>query len=80
MKQLHEVDLRLLRVFDAVVRCGGLSAAQAELNVGQSTISMQIGQLEVRLGAKLCERGRGGFRLTDQGRAIHDASLRRVHV
>lgn len=76
MKQLHEVDLRLLRVFDAVVRCGGLSAAQAELNVGQSTISMQINQLEVRLGARLCERGRGGFRLTDQGRAIHDASQR----
>ncbi|PKO81130.1 MAG: LysR family transcriptional regulator, partial [Betaproteobacteria bacterium HGW-Betaproteobacteria-13] len=50
MKQLHDVDLRLLRVFDVVVRCGGLSAAQAELNVGQSTISMQLAQLEVRLG------------------------------
>lgn len=76
MKQIQDVDLRLLRVFDAVVRCGGLSAAQAELNVGQSTISMQISQLEVRLGAKLCERGRSGFRLTDQGRAINDASQR----
>lgn len=76
MRQLHDVDLRLLRVFDAVVRCGGLSAAQAELNVGQSTISMQVGQLEVRLGARLCERGRGGFRLTEQGRAIHEAAQR----
>ncbi len=76
MKQLHDVDLRLLRVFDVVVRCGGLSAAQAELNVGQSTISMQLAQLEVRLGARLCERGRGGFRLTEEGRAIHEASQR----
>lgn len=76
MRQLHDVDLRLLRVFDAVVRCGGLSAAQAELNVGQSTISMQVGQLEVRLGARLCERGRGGFRLTEQGHAIHEATQR----
>ena len=38
MIQVHDVDLRLLRVFDAVVRSGGFSAAQAELNVGQSTI------------------------------------------
>lgn len=76
MIQLHNVDLKLLRVFEAVVRCGGLSAAQAELNVGQSTISTQIGQLEVRLGVRLCERGRGGFRLTEQGRAAHEATQR----
>ena len=76
MIQLHDVDLKLLKVFDAVVRCGGLSAAQAELNVGQSTISMQIGQLEVRLGVRLCQRGRAGFLLTEQGRAIHEATQR----
>lgn len=76
MIQVHDVDLRLLRVFDAVVRSGGFSAAQAELNVGQSTISTQIGQLEVRLGVRLCERGRAGFRLTEQGRAAHEAAQR----
>lgn len=76
INQVHDVDLKLLRVFEAVVRCGGFSAAQAELNVGQSTISAQIGQLEVRLGARLCERGRGGFRLTEQGAAAHAAAQR----
>jgi LysR family transcriptional regulator, transcriptional activator for bauABCD operon len=76
MKQVHDVDLKLLRVFDAVVRCGGFSAAQAMLNVGQSTISAQIGSLEVRLGVRLCERGRGGFRLTEQGTAAHAAAQR----
>jgi LysR family transcriptional regulator, transcriptional activator for bauABCD operon len=76
MIQVHDVDLRLLRVFDAVVRCGGFSAAQAELNVGQSTISTQIGQLEVRLGVRLCERGRAGFHLNEQGRAAHEATQR----
>jgi len=76
MIQVHDVDLRLLRVFDAVVRNGGFSAAQAELNVGQSTISTQIGQLEVRLGVRLCERGRAGFRLTEQGQAAHEAAQR----
>jgi DNA-binding transcriptional LysR family regulator len=76
MRQVHDVDLKLLRVFDAVVRCGGFSAAQAMLNVGQSTISAQIGSLEVRLGVRLCERGRGGFRLTEQGAAAHAATQR----
>ena len=76
MRQVHDVDLKLLRVFDAVVRAGGFSAAQSMLNVGQSTISAQIGHLEVRLGVRLCERGRGGFRLTEQGAAAHSAIQR----
>lgn len=76
MIQIQDLDLKLLRVFDAVVRCGGFSAAQAELDVGQPTISAQIAQLEVRLGVRLCERGRAGFRLTEQGRGAHEAIQR----
>lgn len=76
MNQLHDVDLKLLRVFAAIVKCGGFSAAQAALNVGQSTISEQMSQLETRLGVKLCQRGRSGFRLTEQGVAIHEATQR----
>ena len=33
MIQLQDVDLKLLRVFMTVVRCGGFSAAQATLNL-----------------------------------------------
>ncbi|MBP5102435.1 LysR family transcriptional regulator [Pseudomonas protegens] len=76
MIQLHDVDLKLLRVFATIVRCGGFSAAQAALNTGQSTISEQMTHLETRLGVKLCQRGRGGFRLTEQGVAIHEATQR----
>ncbi|AXM95341.1 LysR family transcriptional regulator [Pseudomonas plecoglossicida] len=76
MIQLHDVDLKLLRVFVTIVRCGGFSAAQAALNAGQSTISEQMTHLETRLGVKLCQRGRSGFRLTEQGVAIHEAALR----
>ncbi|WP_236235441.1 LysR family transcriptional regulator [Pseudomonas faucium] len=76
MIQLHDVDLKLLRVFATIVRCGGFSAAQAALNAGQSTISEQMTHLETRLGVKLCQRGRSGFRLTEQGVAIHEAALR----
>ncbi|CAE6907128.1 LysR family transcriptional regulator [Pseudomonas marincola] len=76
MIQLHDVDLKLLRVFAAIVKCGGFSAAQAALNAGQSTISEQMAHLETRLGVKLCQRGRSGFQLTEQGVAIHEATLR----
>ncbi|MDH4580631.1 LysR family transcriptional regulator [Pseudomonas sp. BN415] len=76
MIQLYDVDLKLLRVFETIVKCGGFSAAQAALNVGQSTISEQMTQLEARLGVKLCQRGRSGFRLTEQGVAIHEATQR----
>ncbi|GGP21603.1 LysR family transcriptional regulator [Silvimonas iriomotensis] len=64
---ISDIDLRLLRVFRAVVEAGGFSNAQALLNISQSTISTQMSQLETRLGFTLCHRGRSGFRLTEQG-------------
>ncbi len=74
--QLGDVDIRLLRVFRSVADCGGFSAAELELNINRSTISRHIKDLEVRLGCTLCQRGRGGFALTDEGRHIYNASLR----
>jgi len=65
---VSDADLRLMRVFRAVIECGGLSAAQTELGVGRSTISRQISDLETRLGLRLCHRGRSGFELTQSGR------------
>ena len=70
-------DLNLLRVFDAVTRHGGFAAAQAELNISPSTISNHIRALEDRLGVKLCQRGREGFALTEQGGLVL-ASARRL--
>ena len=65
--QLHDSDLKLLRVFHTIARCGGFTAAQAELNSSPSTISTQMSLLESRLGMTLCQRGHAGFQLTDQG-------------
>ena len=73
--QIHDVDLRLLRIFVAIVECGGLSAAESRLNIGRSTISAHLSDLEVRLGIKLCKRGRSGFELTEPGRVTYQASL-----
>ena len=66
-------DLRLLQVFDAVVRHGGFAAAAVDLNVSQSTISNHMTALEERLGFVLCQRGRGGFHMTEKGRAVWEA-------
>ncbi|MBV8500478.1 MAG: LysR family transcriptional regulator [Paucibacter sp.] len=73
--QIADVDLRLLRVFKAVAECGGIAAAELELNVGMPTISRQIKDLEERLGLVLCRRGRAGFALTAEGKELYAATL-----
>ncbi|MBZ0262856.1 MAG: LysR family transcriptional regulator [Hyphomicrobiales bacterium] len=74
-----DVDLRLIKVFLTVARSGGFTPAQALLNISQSTISNHIKSLESRLGVRLCDRGRAGFRLTAEGLKIVDASERLLH-
>lgn len=69
---LTDLDLRLIRVFLAVVDAGGISVAQTTLNVGQPTISTQLSTLETRVGYRLCERGRSGFRLTTRGERFYE--------
>lgn len=75
MYQISDIDIRLLRVFRAVVECRGFANAQAVLNIGQSTISNHIGKLEQRLGFRLCDRGRTGFRLTRKGERVYEQAL-----
>ncbi len=74
--KLSEFDLKQLRVFLAVVECGGFTAAEDVLAISQSTISMSIAQLEKRLGYRLCERGRAGFSLTPRGEELHSKALK----
>lgn len=68
--QVGDVDLRLLRVFKAVADCGGMAAAELELNIAMSTISRHVKDLEQRLGLVLCRRGRAGFALTPEGERV----------
>lgn len=60
----------------AVVESGGFSAAQTILGTSSATISVQMKELEEQLGLTLCKRGRSGFRLTEQGRAVYAAAQR----
>ena len=75
LSQISDVDLRLLRVFRAVVECRGFAAAEQRLGIARSTISTHMSDLETRFGLRLCERGRGGFSLTDQGEQVYQATL-----
>ncbi|WP_236901452.1 LysR family transcriptional regulator [Cupriavidus necator] len=71
---MTDVDLRLLRIFKTVTDCRGLSAAESALNMNLSTISSHMTDLERRLGLRLCERGRRGFHLTDEGHSVYQAA------
>ncbi len=74
--QLSDMDIRLLRVFKSVVECGGMAAAELDLNIGISTVSRHIKDLETRLGLTLCRRGRAGFALSAEGEQIYTETLR----
>lgn len=72
--RISDIDLRLLRVFKAVADCGGMAAAELELNIAMSTISRHVKDLEERLGLVLCRRGRAGFALTAEGEQVYEAA------
>ncbi len=73
--QIGDADLRILRIFRTVVECGGFSAAEVELNISRAAISIAISDLETRLGFRLCQRGRSGFSLTNEGSQVYDYTL-----
>jgi DNA-binding transcriptional LysR family regulator len=69
--QIGDYEIKQLKVFKTVVDCGGFSAAETALNIGRSTISLHISNLESRLNLSLCKRGRAGFSLTQEGQIIY---------
>lgn len=74
--QIGDYEIRLLKLFKTVVECGGFSAAETELNISRSTISIHMANLESRLKLRLCRRGRSGFALTDDGAVIYESAKR----
>jgi DNA-binding transcriptional LysR family regulator len=65
--QRELVDWSDLRTFYAVATAGSMNAAAEQLGVTQSAISKRLGQLELRLGARLLERSPTGIQLTEAG-------------
>jgi DNA-binding transcriptional LysR family regulator len=76
LRQLSDVDLRLLRVFVVIVDQGSFAGAQGQLNISQSVLSENLKSLEIRLGIRLCERGPGGFRVLPEGEQVYKSAKR----
>ncbi|MGI6033832.1 MAG: LysR family transcriptional regulator [Coriobacteriales bacterium] len=64
------MELRNIKTFLKVAELGQLAAAAHELGYAQSTVTMQLQQLEKELGFSLFVRGRGSVELTEFGRRI----------
>ncbi len=74
MRRLTDLDLRQVHIFRAIADCKSLAGAELVLNLSQSRISANLADLEARVGARLCRRGRSGFALTKAGAVLYRAS------
>ena len=74
-RQLSDISLRQLRIFRMVADSGGFAAAEVELGISGPAISVAVSDLESHLALKLCQRGRSGFSLTDEGSEVYNAIL-----
>ena len=59
-----------LKIFEAVARHGGMSAAAAELNTVQSNVTTRVRHLEEELGVTLFHRHSRGVDLTEAGHRL----------
>ena len=78
--ELRHLDWNLLRVFSEIARVGGVSEAARKMGRKQPAVSLALKRLEEHLGVKLCDRGPGGFRLSDEGEFIADVTGRMMQL
>lgn len=74
-RKLGDTHIRLLRIYKAVVECGGFAAAEVVLNISRPAISLAMNELESLLNMRLCHRGRSGFSVTDEGSQVYEYAL-----
>lgn len=69
-----QLDWEALRTVLAIVRGRGLSGASRVLGTQHSTVFRRLESIEHRLGVRLFERDRGGYRPTAHGEVIAEAA------
>lgn len=69
---MTQLNYHHLRYFHAIVREGTLTAAAARLNVSQSSLSVQLKQLEENLECSLFDRMHKTLHLTEEGQMVFD--------
>lgn len=70
--QLSNVNLDTLICFHHIAAQQSLVRAAKTLAVSPPAVTHSLNRLEDALGVKLCLRGRQGFRLTEEGRALFE--------
>lgn len=66
--------LENLRIFEAVARLRGFSAAAESLALSHSAVSRRVSELEARLGVQLLQRSSRKVALTPAGKIMFDAA------
>lgn len=69
----RNLDLNLLRVFDALLEEESATRAGSKLGLSQSAVSHSLGRLRVALGDELFVRGPSGLRATPRARQMGGA-------
>lgn len=69
---MHFLNFHHLRVFWEIAQAGGLTAAARRINVAPSTLSVQLKELEQRIGSPLFTRENKKLSLTETGRLVRD--------
>jgi LysR family nitrogen assimilation transcriptional regulator len=64
------MDLKQLRYFVAIIRCGSITRASVQLNVAQPALSLHIRNMEADLGVPLLFRTSQGVQPTEAGRIL----------
>ncbi|KPF46050.1 LysR family transcriptional regulator [Rhizobium sp. G187] len=67
-----DISLRLLEIFDAIMRCGTTVEAAEQLGISQPAVSNGIRQLEVQTGVTLFERLHRRLQPTEEAVALHE--------
>jgi LysR family cyn operon transcriptional activator len=76
MRSVHEMELRHLRAFVAIVDAGGVGRAIGRLHLSQPALSRQIRALESALSVRLFDRVGRRVRLTSEGEDLLRQSRR----
>lgn len=70
MKRANGLDVRALRIFEAVASAGSLSAGARQLGITQSAVSQALTQIEEILETQVFDRSHRPFKLTPAGIAL----------
>jgi DNA-binding transcriptional LysR family regulator len=76
----RRLDWNLMRLFYEIVQHGGVTAAARAISRQQPATSQGLARLEEQLGVALCERGPGGFAVTEEGDIVYRIAAEMVEL